>query len=171
MRQAVLDRLEQLEHGGAAPGARDELARMTRSYRSLLDEHQPDSDGRCHACRGGLRARRWPCSVWATAHRFLIGNSPAHGRHRADGSGTEPVGQSLRSADPATVPVLPEAIVRSGEITPGEWDTDEFELPIARFRRSARPLPPVGGHLETNHTRIHRAAVTTHRIVWPPAHT
>src|SRR5262245_11885197 len=53
--------------------ARTHLKTITGGWRELLLEHQPDLKGRCPVCSGWLRRRRWPCQVWVTAHRHLIG--------------------------------------------------------------------------------------------------
>jgi hypothetical protein len=81
MRRAVLRRLaaldqaaEQTNAGGAlAPLARAELQRLADGWRLLLEVHTADEDGRCRACPGRLRKRRWPCKVWLLAHQHLIG--------------------------------------------------------------------------------------------------
>jgi hypothetical protein len=81
MRRAVLRRLaaldqaaEQTNAGGAlAPLARAELQRLADGWRLLLEVHTADEEGRCRACPGRLRKRRWPCKVWLLAHQHLIG--------------------------------------------------------------------------------------------------
>jgi hypothetical protein len=80
MRRAVLRRLAALdqaaEHtnaGGMAPLARAELQRLADGWRLLLEVHTADDEGRCRACPGRLRKRRWPCKVWLLAHQHLIG--------------------------------------------------------------------------------------------------
>ncbi|NYH79481.1 hypothetical protein FHR84_002819 [Actinopolyspora biskrensis] len=100
-------------------------------------------------------------------------------RHRLGGERAE--GTSRPS-----VPVVSEPIVSGGTHDPGRWDTGELEaLPAEDDRSSAAgatdadtfegaaagspaagtataettSVPPLGGHLETDHTRIHRAGV------------
>lgn len=93
LRDAVLDRLNHLdllatdgdEHSRAAL-AETEITRMTTAWRALLDQHQPDSNGRCPRCtsRWWSRGGTHPCSVWTTAHQHLIGEntrSSRTGRH------------------------------------------------------------------------------------------
>ena len=82
LRDAVLHRLalldEVAEHGEAEALARAEIHRLADGWRLLLTLHRPDEDGRCRSCPGWLRHRRWPCRVWTTAHRHLIGEGPPH---------------------------------------------------------------------------------------------
>lgn len=79
--RAVLDRLTAVEamaaRAGAtlsAPLARRHIQTFTVGWRELLSQHQPDPTGRCPLCVGWLRRRRWPCQVWLTAHRHIIGD-------------------------------------------------------------------------------------------------
>lgn len=95
VRRAVLERLAAVEElaarAGAAlsvPLARKHIQTITDGWRELLVQHQPDSTGRCPVCSGWLRRRRWPCEVWSTAHRHLIGD------------GTEPIGRPARKSHP-----------------------------------------------------------------------
>jgi len=85
LRAAVLHRLDMLDraagHADAStllPLARRELHRLADGWRLLLKSHRVDEDGRCAACHHGLRARRWPCPVWRSAHEQLIGEGPPH---------------------------------------------------------------------------------------------
>ncbi|HTI27988.1 MAG TPA: hypothetical protein VL652_43800 [Kutzneria sp.] len=133
MRRAVLRRLaaldqaaEQTNAGGAlAPLARAELQRLADGWRLLLEVHTADEDGRCRACPGRLRKRRWPCKVWLLAHQHLIGAGSAPpppqrggllglfrrgGRHGKHSNGT-PV-QGVRT------PPLPATARRSMELPP-----------------------------------------------------
>lgn len=80
MRAAVLRRLAMLddmaqhaEPDSLLPLARTELHRLTDGWRLLLTVHQPGDDGRCQACPGRLRRRRWPCRIWTMAYHHLIG--------------------------------------------------------------------------------------------------
>ncbi|MGH3769330.1 MAG: hypothetical protein ACRDS0_12945 [Pseudonocardiaceae bacterium] len=98
VRRAVLDRLAAVEEMAAragatlsAPLARRHLQTITDGWRELLVQHQPDPTGRCPVCSGWLRRRRWPCDVWVTAHRHLIGD------------GTESMG-STRNSNPFCQP-------------------------------------------------------------------
>lgn len=95
VRRAVLDRLAAVEdlavRAGAtlsAPLARRHIHTITDGWRELLVQHQPDPTGRCPVCSGWLRRRRWPCDVWVTAHRHLIGD------------GAEPFERLTRNANP-----------------------------------------------------------------------
>jgi hypothetical protein len=81
-RRAVLKRLAAVEAMAArvdatlsAPLARKHIKTIAGGWRELLTQHQPDSTGRCPVCSGWLRRRRWPCEVWVTAHRHLIGDN------------------------------------------------------------------------------------------------
>ncbi|MEU4801805.1 hypothetical protein [Actinosynnema sp. NPDC023587] len=89
LRAAVLRRLSQLEEvaeRGAAealvPLARAEINRLADTWRLLLTVHQPESDGRCRACPGVLRHKKWPCQVWTMAHQHLIGEGLPHRERR-----------------------------------------------------------------------------------------
>jgi hypothetical protein len=89
LRATVLRRLAVLEdlaeHGdpdALLPMARTELHRLADGWRLLLNVHQPGVDGRCRACPGPLRRRRWPCPVWLMAYQHLIGDGLPGGRRR-----------------------------------------------------------------------------------------
>jgi hypothetical protein len=109
VRRAVLERLAAVEEmaarAGAAlsvPVARNHIRTITDGWRELLVQHQPDPTGRCPVCSGWLRRRRWPCEVWETAHRHLIGD------------GTEPIerppGKSGPFGRPRQVLVVPRQL-------------------------------------------------------------
>jgi hypothetical protein len=55
--------------------ARSKLYRLTDGWRLLLTVHSADADGRCQACPGRVRHRRWPCAVWLLAHHHLLGET------------------------------------------------------------------------------------------------
>ncbi|AXX33579.1 hypothetical protein KCV87_24650 [Actinosynnema pretiosum subsp. pretiosum] len=89
LRAAVLRRLalldEAAESGEAdslVPLARAEIHRLADGWRLLLTVHQPDPDGRCRACPGVLRHKKWPCQVWTMAHQHLIGDGVPHRERR-----------------------------------------------------------------------------------------
>ncbi len=95
VRRAVLERLAAVEEIAAragatlsAPLARRHIQTITDGWRELLVQHQPDPSGRCPVCSGWLRRRRWPCEVWVTAHRHLIGD------------GTEPTERAAKNSNP-----------------------------------------------------------------------
>jgi hypothetical protein len=95
VRRAVLERLAAVEEIAAragatlsAPLARRHIQTITDGWRELLVQHQPDLTGRCPVCSGWLRRRRWPCDVWVTAHRHLIGD------------GTEPLERPGKNSNP-----------------------------------------------------------------------
>ncbi|GAA1303083.1 hypothetical protein GCM10009634_62690 [Saccharothrix xinjiangensis] len=89
LRAAVLRRLalldEAAERGEAdslVPLARAEIHRLADGWRLLLTVHQQGPDGRCRACPGVLRNKRWPCQVWTMAHQHLIGEGSTHRERR-----------------------------------------------------------------------------------------
>jgi hypothetical protein len=162
LRDAVLDRLDTVDLVAAEgdprtllPTVRDDLYRLAEGFRVLLDEHRPDDDGRCRGCPAGWRGRRWPCSVWASAHRKLIGHSPARPKPSSpvDGS-TADQWFSPRWPEGSEMPDPPGETV---EGHPGNADTEEFARPDLL-------APPLGGYLETDYTRIHRAPVVDRSI-------
>ena len=160
MQHAVLDRLDRLDQAAAAGGpevllpmARIELHRLAEGLRALLGAHRPDEDGRCPTCPGLLRGRQWPCAVWRAAHQQLLGSRP---RALARTDHVEPEPAEVAVAVRSTV------IAGSGADGPGDWNTDE----IPQVVDEPAP-PPIGGHLETDHTKIYRAAVSDRPIRWP----
>jgi len=107
IRDAVLRRLDLLDRaaGDADPGtllplARVEINRLADGWRLLLTVHQRNAEGRCRACPPRLRARRWPCQVWAMAHEQLLGEGVSHRRR------SRPLRRHRRTVDvDATVPI------------------------------------------------------------------
>jgi len=76
---AVIGRLDYLDalitdadERSRAALAETEIARFTAAWRALLDQHAPNERGRCPQCSGWRRGRRFPCTVWTTAHQHLI---------------------------------------------------------------------------------------------------
>lgn len=172
LRDSVLSQLDQLDRAAAngeievlLPVARTDMYRLAHGFRSLLNEHQPDEDGRCKVCPGTLRGRRWPCSVWTIAHRHLLADqtSAPLNKHRRQHGAAE--------HDEPDVQVRPTVIISSSSDDPGEWVTEEFvmpELPVPPVPSWTPVAPPAGGHLETDHRRIYRAAVVDRPVQWPP---
>lgn len=139
-RRAVLDRLTMLDDMAARPGgtlplpvARTEIRRITRGWRELLTEHQPDAAARCPVCSGWWRRRKWPCQVWVTAHERLIGGQtdvlqprstlgislrrpPRDVEVVARRAGTAPVTPARPEAD--TVPIHRAAVIERSAAIP-----------------------------------------------------
>lgn len=120
VRRAVLERLAAVEAMAAragvtlsAPLARRHLQTITDGWRELLVQHQPDPTGRCPVCSGWLRRRRWPCDVWVTAHRHLIGD------------GTEQLERFGRNSNPFCQP-------RQVLIVPRQSDTPDSRTVAVR---------------------------------------
>lgn len=155
MRRAVLRRLAALDHaaeqtnagGTLAPLARAELQRLADGWRLLLEVHTADEDGRCRACPGRLRKRRWPCKVWLLAHQHLIGDGNAtqpqrrgfrnpfrrSGRHSKQADGTAVQGVRTRPlADTGRLVAIPPEVPSPAEMT--------VQLP------AVRALPPAATH-------------------------
>jgi hypothetical protein len=58
------------------------LLPLVVGWRSLLAQHSFGLRGRCQHCDRGLRrwhGRRTLCSVWRTAHAYLVGGWPGDG--------------------------------------------------------------------------------------------
>lgn len=89
LRERVEAYLREVEHmlRAAEPGAawstvRLRLLPLATAWRSLLVQHSPGPRGRCRHCDRALRSRRSRgplCSVWRTAHAYLVGGWPAGG--------------------------------------------------------------------------------------------
>ncbi|WP_018681076.1 hypothetical protein [Actinokineospora enzanensis] len=57
----------------AAHLARTELPRVVAALRALLDDHRPDTNGRCPSCRTRLLTKApAPCRAYLTAHLCLL---------------------------------------------------------------------------------------------------
>ncbi|MGH3815712.1 MAG: hypothetical protein ACRDUV_25215 [Pseudonocardiaceae bacterium] len=153
VRRAVLERLAAVEEmavrAGAVlsgPVARKHIRTITKGWRELLIEHQPDPTGRCPVCSGWLRRRRWPCDVWVTAHRHLIGDA------------TEPIERPVRRSHPFRRPrqVLvvprqldaPAADQAAVENVSQRSETDNAAMPRAEVTEPAAAMPHLrrGGH-------------------------
>ena len=92
---AWLDQLEMLareaDEASRAALAQTELIRMATAWRALLAEHEPDDEGRCPRCSGWPRRRRgYRCSVWVTAHRYLVVNGTSGARHALSSGRPQP---------------------------------------------------------------------------------
>lgn len=134
VRRAVLERLAGIEEMAArasatlsAPSARRHITAITGVWRALLSQHLPDSTGRCTICSGWLRRRRWPCQVWVTAQRHLIGGHPFD-------EGTEPLKRLDRNSDPFCRP-------REVEVIPRQFSAPAAERTTVR---NARPRSEAG---------------------------
>ncbi|ATY17051.1 hypothetical protein CU254_41440 (plasmid) [Amycolatopsis sp. AA4] len=91
---AQLDRFEILlgkaDDRSRAAASETMLAQLVDACRALLAAHAPDERGRCRECSTPwlFVFRRSRCTVWRTAGRHLISESPDRagtGRHRARG--------------------------------------------------------------------------------------
>jgi hypothetical protein len=153
MRRAVLRRLaaldqaaEQTSAGTLAPLARAELQRLADGWRLLLEVHTADDDGRCRACPGRLRKRRWPCKVWLLAHQHLIGEgSPPpqptggglralfrrRGRHSKQADGTAVQGVRTRPLPASARPTMAHPTMTLPPELPSEMTVELPALPAA----------------------------------------
>ena len=158
LRRAVLERLAAVEEMAVRTGshlsvrvARTHLKTITGGWRELLLEHQPDLKDRCPVCSGWLRRRRWPCQVWVTAHRHLIGDGPELARWS-----TKKPGPFRRPRHVEVIPRQADAAgrTRAGRTRAGQEkvaaDPAEFAVP-----RSADSM------------EIHRAAITEREPTLP----
>lgn len=141
-RRAVLAGLDDMKAGTApsAPLARTQLRRIVEGWRDLLTGHQPDSKGRCPACSGVLRRRRWPCKIWVTAHHQLIGEGQTEGQSPPTRPG------------PARPQREVEIIARGAEDPRREPEQDATPM-------RAQPHPVLPAQVQLDSERIHRAAV------------
>jgi hypothetical protein len=151
LRNAVLERLDQLGWAAAEgnadtvlPAARSELCRLADSFRALLDEHQPDDSGRCRACPGTLRGRRWPCTVWVTVRRHLLGSPTQH------------IKEELRTEPAYSAPPAVPSDADSGATQP------EGFAWFAHAPAAVKPDP--ASYWETHPTAIYRAPVVERPI-------
>lgn len=147
LRRAVLQRLAAVEEmatrAGAVlsvPVARKQIQTITDGWRELLIQHQPDATGRCPVCSGWLRRRRWPCEVWVTAHRHLIGD------------GTEPSERPSRTSNPFRRPrqvlVVPRQLNASAaeQAAPGKPSQPSQTDNAQGATAAAMPRLRRGGH-------------------------
>ena len=81
---AVYDRLDYVDDLVDAADAESlrslattEMARLTKTVRAMLIQHEPDSRGHCPPCSGWLRHQRHPCSIWTVAHQRMLGRMDA----------------------------------------------------------------------------------------------
>lgn len=132
VRRAVLERLAAVEEMAAragatlsAPLARKHIQTITEGWRELLVQHQPDATGRCPVCSGWLRHRRWPCEVWVTAHRHLIGD------------GTEPIERHARNSNPFCQPRRVEVVPRQPDAPAAEQATAGNASPQSEAGRAS----------------------------------
>lgn len=166
LRRAVLERLAAVEEMAVRTGshlsvrmARTHLKTITGGWRELLLEHQPDLKDRCPVCSGWLRRRRWPCQVWVTAHRHLIGDGP------------EPVRQLAKKSGPFRLPRRVEVIPRqpgaadqaraaqAGQLGTGHGAAEQFAV--------AESPEFTGRGPTTDSIEIHRAAITEREPTLP----
>jgi len=77
----VTSRVQSANEVTAANLARCELPRVVAALRAVLDEHQPDAQGRCHACKPRRFGRPpAPCRAYLTAHLCLLINEDGEPR-------------------------------------------------------------------------------------------
>ena len=75
--------LRAAEPGAAWPAVRARLLPLATAWRSLLAQHSSGPGRRCQHCdrafRPWRRSRLPLCSVWRTAHAYLVGGWPSGG--------------------------------------------------------------------------------------------
>ncbi|MGH3899404.1 MAG: hypothetical protein ACRDTA_14420 [Pseudonocardiaceae bacterium] len=128
VRRAVLEKLAAVEEMAAralsGPVARKHIRTITDGWRELLVQHQPDTTGRCPVCSGWLRRRRWPCEVWVTAHRHLIGD------------GVDPVERPVRKSHPFRRP-------RQVLVVPRQLGAPNADKAVSQRRETGNPPVPI----------------------------
>lgn len=138
-RRAVLDRLTMLDDMARAGGrlplpvARTEIRRITRGWRELLTEHQPDAAARCPVCSGRWRRRKWPCQVWVAAHERLIGG------HTEDLQPRSTLGVSFRR--PAREVEVVARRAGTAPITPARPEADTVPVHRAAVNERSVVIP------------------------------
>ncbi|HEY6422778.1 MAG TPA: hypothetical protein VIY28_05915 [Pseudonocardiaceae bacterium] len=154
VRRAVVERLavveEMAERASAAlsvPMVRRHIRTITGGWRELLVQHQPDPSGRCPVCSGWLRRRRWPCAVWMTAHRHLIGDV------------TEPFERPAQKSHPFCRPR--QVVVVPRQFGAPAAERTAIQRPDQQRATQQRPAQ----HSTADSSPVHRAAVTEQ----PPA--
>lgn len=69
----VTNRARSHDDRTAAAVARHELPRIVEALKAVLDEHEPDENGRCPSCRTRRFGRApAPCRAYLTAHLCLV---------------------------------------------------------------------------------------------------
>ena len=149
MRRAVMRRLALLDQaaergdaGSLVPLARTELQRLAGGWRLLLEVHTADEDGRCRACPGRWRKRRWPCKVWLLAHQHLIGEGSQ--QPRRSGGMRNPFRRRGRHSKPTGVAV--QGVRTRGlppDVPPPELLTEiTTEIPVLPPAPAPHAIPP-----------------------------
>jgi len=81
----------------AAAVARNELPRIVETLKAVLDEHEPDENGRCATCRTKRFGRAVaPCRAYLTAHLCLVVTEDGDPADQADPAATTLVMPSAR---------------------------------------------------------------------------
>ncbi|HEV2778587.1 MAG TPA: hypothetical protein VGX25_04230 [Actinophytocola sp.] len=68
----VATRAQTGDDATAAGLARSELPRIIAALQAVLDEHEPDDEGRCRTCRRRFGRTPAPCRAYLTAHLCLL---------------------------------------------------------------------------------------------------